>query len=64
MRCARCRRKMDSAAAWIGGLPVGPKCWQKMVDKPTPVRANQQAKVVRNEQPDLFSGLANGGDGE
>ena len=63
MKCVMCDREMDKAAAWIGGLPVGPKCWQKMGDKPMPVRANQQAKVVRNEQPDLFAELANGGNG-
>ena len=64
MKCVMCDREMDKAAAWVGGLPVGPKCLQKMGDKPTPVRANQQHKVVRNDQPDLFAALANGGDGE
>ena len=64
MKCVMCDREMDKAAAWVGGLPIGPKCLQKMGDKPTKVRANKQAKVVRNEQPDLFAELANGGDGE
>ena len=64
MKCVMCDREMDKAAAWVGGLPIGPKCLQKMGDKPTKVRANQQHKVVRNDQPDLFAALANGGDGE
>lgn len=63
MKCVMCDREMDKAAAWVGGLPIGPKCLQKMGDKPTKVRANKQAKVVRNEQSDLFAELANGGDG-
>lgn len=50
MKCAMCNREMDKAAAWVGGLPIGPKCWQKMCDKPTIVHVH----VVRNDQPELF----------
>jgi hypothetical protein len=49
-----CDREMDKAAAWVGGLPIGPKCWQKMGDKPLNVRGH----VVRNEQPELFDDVA------
>ena len=54
MKCAMCDREMDKAAAWVGGLPIGPKCWQKMGDKPTTVRG----QVVRNDQPELFDDVA------
>jgi hypothetical protein len=49
-----CDREMDKAAAWVGGLPIGPKCLQKMGDKPTKVRG----QVVRNDQPELFDAVA------
>lgn len=54
MRCAMCGREMDKAEAWVGGLPIGPKCWQKMGDKPTIVRSH----VVRNDQQELFDDVA------
>ena len=54
MKCAMCNREMDKAAAWVGGLPIGPKCWQKMGDKPITVRGH----VVRNDQPELFDDVA------
>lgn len=54
MRCAMCGREMYKAAAWVGGLPIGPKCWQNMGDKPMPVRSH----VVRNDQPELFDDVA------
>ena len=40
MKCVMCDREMDKAAAWVGGLPIGPKCLQKMGDKPTKVKGN------------------------
>lgn len=49
-----CDREMDKAAAWVGGLPIGPKCLQKMGDKPTKVKGH----VVRNDQPELFDAVA------
>lgn len=41
---------MDSAAAWVGAYPIGPKCLEKMDGK----RLAVHSKVVKNEQPDLF----------
>jgi hypothetical protein len=35
MKCARCGKPLDKAAAFVGGNPIGPKCWDKMRDKPT-----------------------------
>lgn len=37
MKCARCGREMEKAAAYVGGNPIGPKCWEKMGDKPAKV---------------------------
>lgn len=37
MKCARCGREMDRAAAYVGGNPIGPKCWEKIGDKPAKV---------------------------
>ena len=54
MKCVMCDREMDKAAAWVGGLPIGPKCLQKMGDKPTKVKGH----VVRNDQPELFDAVA------
>lgn len=41
---------MDSAAAWVGAYPIGPKCLEKMDGK----RLAVHSKVVKSEQPDLF----------
>jgi ribosomal protein L35AE/L33A len=50
MRCVRCGKEMDKAAAWIGSYPIGPKCLEKMHGK----RLVVHSKFVKNEQPDLF----------
>lgn len=50
MKCVKCGREMDKAAAWIGAYPVGPKCLEKMDGK----RLNVHSKVVKSDQPDLF----------
>ncbi len=50
MKCVRCGKEMDKAAAWVGAYPIGPKCLEKMDGK----RLAVHMKVVKNEQPDLF----------
>ena len=50
MKCVRCGKEMDKAAAWVGAYPIGPKCLEKMDGK----RLAVHVKVVKNEQPDLF----------
>jgi len=50
MKCVKCGREMDKAAAWMGAYPIGPKCLEKMDGK----RLAVHMKVVKNEQPDLF----------
>lgn len=54
MKCARCNREMDKAAAWVGGHPVGPKCWEKMGNKPSKVPRVYTQHVKHTDQPDLF----------
>lgn len=63
LKCARCNRSMDSAAAWVGGLPIGPKCWEKMGDKPVKLPHLNLFKSVRNEQKGLFDELLTDRDG-
>lgn len=47
---------MDKAAAWVGGYPIGPKCWEKMGDKPANVPSIYlQRRATDDDQPDLFS---------
>jgi hypothetical protein len=50
MKCVRCGKEMDKAAAWVGAYPIGPKCLEKMDGK----RLNVHSKVVKSDQPDLF----------
>jgi hypothetical protein len=50
MKCVRCGKEMDKAAAWVGAYPIGPKCLEKMDGK----RLAVHVKVVKSEQPDLF----------
>lgn len=50
MKCVRCGKEMDKAAAWVGAYPIGPKCLEKIDGKRMPAHS----KVVKNEQPDLF----------
>jgi len=50
MKCVRCGKEMDKAAAWVGAYPIGPKCLEKMDGK----RLAVHSKVVKSEQPDLF----------
>lgn len=50
MKCIRCNKEMDKAAAWIGGYPVGPKCLEKMHGPSLSIKY----KTIRNEQSDLF----------
>ena len=50
MKCSRCNREMDKATGWLGSLPYGPVCWRRMF----PVEKKITAKVVKNDQPDLF----------
>lgn len=46
---------MDKAAAWVGGYPIGPKCWEKMGDKPAKVPSIYlQRRATDDDQPDLF----------
>lgn len=52
MRCARCGREMDKAAAFVGGHPIGPKCWEKMSDKPLKFK---RVEVVKSDQMELFN---------
>lgn len=58
MKCARCGREMDKAAAFVGGHPIGPTCWRKMGDKPSKVKLPKVYRVVQNlldhDQKDLF----------
>lgn len=55
MKCVRCNRDMDKAAAWVGGYPIGPKCWEKMGDKPAKVPSIYlQLRATDDDQPDLF----------
>lgn len=51
MKCARCGREMEKAAAWVGGHPFGPKCWEKMGDKPLKFRL---VTVEKSDQLDLW----------
>ena len=51
MKCDRCGREMDKAAAWVGGNPIGPKCWEKMGDKPVKFRI---VPVEKSDQLDLW----------
>lgn len=51
MKCARCNRDMDKAAAWVGAYPIGPKCFERMEGK----RLAVHSKVVKIEQHDLFN---------
>jgi len=41
---------MDKATGWLGSRPYGPVCWRRMF----PVEKKITAKVVKNDQPDLF----------
>lgn len=52
MKCARCGREMDKAAAFVGGYPIGPKCWEKMGDKPLKFK---RVEVVKSDQMELFN---------
>lgn len=52
MKCARCGREMDKAAAFVGGHPIGPKCWEKMGDKPLKFK---RVEVVKSDQMELFN---------
>ncbi len=64
MKCIRCGKEMDKAAAWVGAYPIGPKCLEKMHGK----RLAVHSKVVKSDQPDLFGEInelrtdRNGGD--
>lgn len=52
MKCARCGRDMDKAAAFVGGNPIGPKCWEKMGDKSLKFK---RIEVVKSDQMELFN---------
>lgn len=52
MNCVRCGRPMDKAAAWVGDMPIGPKCFTKMFAKKA---RKVSVEVVVCEQPDLFA---------
>ena len=50
MKCVRCGKPMDKAAAWIGAHPIGPKCLEKMDGK----RLAVHSKATKTAQNDLF----------
>lgn len=57
MSCARCGKGLDNPAAWVGGNPVGPKCWQKMGgDKPLKIPRvyRVMTSLLDENQKDLF----------
>ena len=58
MKCARCGKSMDKAAAFIGSNPIGPKCLEKLGDKPLKISFNK-SKHDDNETPDLFQNIEN-----
>lgn len=48
---------MDKSAAWVGGNPIGPKCWQKMApDKPVKIPRvyRVMTSLLDDQQKDLF----------
>lgn len=45
---------MDKAHAFVGGYPIGPKCYVKKFGKPARI---QKTVVTINNQPDLFDQL-------
>lgn len=53
MKCARCGREMDRAAAYVGGNPIGPKCWEKMGHKTAKV-PRLYLPLLRLADPDQF----------
>ena len=55
MKCARCGRGMDRAAAFVGGLPIGPKFWKKMGHIASTKR-HVRVVVTEENQLDLFGG--------
>lgn len=54
LTCARCRRRIQGAAAWLSGYPFGPVCAKKLdLSRKTQDRA---ARVVRDTRTlDLFA---------
>lgn len=61
MKCARCGKPLDKVFHLIGGNPIGPKCWDKMADKPR--RIPKVYLVVQNlmddSQKELFDETPN-----
>ena len=52
MKCARCGKSLDKAFNFVGGLPIGPKCWDKLASKPAKF---QHIKATPSEgQIELF----------
>lgn len=53
LTCARCRRRIKGAAAWLSGYPFGPVCAKRLdLSRKTQDRA---ARVVRDTRTlDLF----------
>ena len=50
-----CNKEMDKAAHWIGGYPVGPKCFAKIAEKSKATKSVAQ----HQEQADLWHDLLN-----
>lgn len=53
MKCARCGKPLDKAAAFVGGNPLGPKCWDKMRDKLT--RIPRIYKIAHGEDHETLA---------
>lgn len=50
MRCVMCNKEMDKVAHWVGGYPIGPKCWERRYGKKLKIAH----EVVKVDQPELF----------
>lgn len=53
MRCVMCNKEMDKVAHWVGGHPIGPKCYLKKFGASLKIAH----EVVKLEQTDLFGEL-------
>jgi hypothetical protein len=60
MKCLRCHRPITSAAVWVGGNAIGPKCAQIMGLIQTKKRITSASHKIKNDQsaqPGLFDEL-------
>lgn len=50
MRCVMCNKEMDKVAHWVGGYPIGPKCYLRRFGASLKIAH----EVVKLDQPSLF----------